>query len=120
MNEQAILPLATPEDEAFEDGRLTIIMTEHLHYHRGFSGHVRSGEFIRWEGDKFATVHVVSKPAGGEIRGYVRLGGVLFLRTPAYPPSWDDLDLAVSKRLGMPVCNREVAPSASSPSEERS
>lgn len=45
-------------------------------------------------------VHVVSGPAGGEIRGYVLTeDGALRLRLPAYPHAWPELDTEVLRRV---------------------
>jgi hypothetical protein len=48
-------------------------------------------------------VHVISPPAGGEIRGYVWVSESLRLRSPCYSGEWLDMDAAVSKALGVPV-----------------
>lgn len=96
------------EGEAFEEGRLYLLVNEHPRYHNGFSGHVHAGAFVGHDGP-FATVHVISRPAGGEIRGYLRIEGMLYLRLPVNPREWDALDLEVSRQLGCPVVTRELA-----------
>lgn len=51
--------------------------------------------------DKVRVVHVLSKHAGGEIRGYVITDdGVLRLRLPCYTGAWPALDEAVRSRVG--------------------
>lgn len=54
------------------------------------------------KGEKYALIHVMSRPAGGEIRAYWREEGttVLRLRYPAYPAEWPELDEAVRLLLG--------------------
>lgn len=90
--------------EAFDDGRLSLLVKEHPRYDsRAWGSHVRASAFIS-HGQPFATVHVMSKPAGGEIRGYVRLN-VLHLRYPVM--AWPELDEEVSRRLGLPVVASE-------------
>lgn len=52
------------------------------------------------------TLHVMSKSAGGQIRGYERAtgsGGVWMVSTPAYEGNWVAMDLAVSDLIGAPV-----------------
>ena len=52
-------------------------------------------------------LHVMSAHAGGEIRGYRRAAGSsdqFVLRTPVYPESWPELDIATAALVGVP-CN---------------
>lgn len=50
--------------------------------------------------DLVRVVHVMSKPAGGEIRGYVLdAQGGLRLRLPAYAGDWPELDRAIVESL---------------------
>lgn len=53
---------------------------------------------LRW-------VHVISKYAGGEIRGYALINGELRERGPRYM-DWPELDAAVSARTGYPIYQR--------------
>lgn len=55
------------------------------------------------EGDRLSYVHIISKHAGGEIRGYVIHAGRLKLRLPCYTAEWPEMDRAVSEALGLPV-----------------
>lgn len=109
MDGQIALPLVEASDEAravidaFKDGRFYLLTHEHR-YHSGFAGHVRARHYVQSQGETCRTVHVVSKPAGCEIRGYIQVGdGALLLRTPAYPPDWPELDEQVSRLMGLPV-----------------
>lgn len=48
-------------------------------------------------------IHVISKYAGGEIRGYMRgvgSGEAWRLRRPATPVAWPEIDRAVAAALG--------------------
>ena len=93
--------------EAFEDGRFYLLTHEHR-YHSGFAGHVRARHYVQSQGETCRTVHVMSKPAGGEIRGYIQIGhGALLLRTPASPLDWPELDEQVSRRMGLPIVASE-------------
>lgn len=93
---------------AFGDGRLYLRVEARGKYSSEWSGHVRAREAMALYGCSFQTVHVISRPAGGEIRGYIQIdGGALLLRTPAYPPDWPELDCAVSEELGVPVVVEE-------------
>ncbi|NUP12975.1 MAG: hypothetical protein HOW73_43600 [Polyangiaceae bacterium] len=53
--------------------------------------------------DRFQTVHVISRHAGGEVRGYVLANGIARPRTPATPVTWREVDDAVAKALGVRV-----------------
>lgn len=48
-------------------------------------------------------VHVMSRPAGGEIRGYALVDGVAYLRLPVTPREWGEVDDAVAAALGVEV-----------------
>ena len=61
------------------------------------------GEADCHTGDPIATVHVISKWAGGQIRGYVLHKGVLKLWLPAYPWEHPLVDQAVSDVMGLPI-----------------
>jgi len=101
---------ASDESQAFDDGVLYLHVVPRQKYYRDWSGHVRAGEYMSSEGARFTTVHVISRPAGGEIRGYIQIeDGALLLRTPAYPPDWPELDAEVSRRLGLPVVVTELS-----------
>ncbi len=94
-------PTVADVEAAFLDGRLYIeVDAEKQLGHSAPSGK-------RWD-DKGALVHVISRPAHGEIRGYIRIDGDLHVRYPASPEQWDELDEVVSKRLGMPVVAKAV------------
>jgi len=49
------------------------------------------------------TVHLMSKPAGGESRGYWLVNDRLWLRSPSYTGVWEEIDDLVSEVLGVPV-----------------
>lgn len=100
---------ASEVEAAFENGVLSLLVTERGRYDsRSWGGHAGAGAKISYDGP-FASVHVMSRPAGGEIRGYVRINGVLHLRLPAYPSQWDELDIEVSRRLSCPVKTSDVS-----------
>ena len=87
MSDQGELALALgyPVEDAFADGRLFLIFDDPKPYR-----------------DRF--VHVMSRPAGGEIRGYIFDGdNRLRIRQPNYHGHWPELDLAVAKRTGAEV-----------------
>lgn len=93
-------------EAAFADGRLRLLIDEprsRQHFASMFVGEkVARGEQLR-------VIHVLSRPAGGEIRGYVLTDDdVLRLRLPEYAGAWPALDAAVSSRVGA----RSVAPYA--------
>lgn len=48
-------------------------------------------------------VHVMSRSAGGEIRGYALIDGRAYLRLPNYAGEWPELDTAVAVALGVEV-----------------
>lgn len=82
-------------EAAFEDGRIFIQVDEERTLHPYLSFVDRPA---KWNG-KGALVHVISKPAGGEIRGYVLIDGRLHMRLPNYAGDWPELDAAVTRRL---------------------
>lgn len=86
-------------EAAFADGRLSVIVdpARSLQPYLSFVGSPP-----KWDGHG-ALVHVVSRPAGGEIRGYILIGNSLHLRLPSYAGDWPELDAAVARRLGKAV-----------------
>jgi hypothetical protein len=88
---QAQLPFRDEVAEAFADGRLSLIVDKPQDYHHRLSMFAGSQSYsgeIRW-------VHVMSRPAGGEIRGYALLeSGDLRLRLPDYTGHWPEMDAA--------------------------
>lgn len=54
-------------------------------------------------GDHLQIVHVISRWAGGEIRGYIIHKDRAFVRYPASPREWPELDRVVEKTLGVRV-----------------
>ncbi|MBZ4398657.1 hypothetical protein [Myxococcus sp. AS-1-15] len=99
--DQMVLELGTEDTEvrdAFADGFMYVLVSrpERSAGHRdsmvcGGNAADASG-MVRW-------VHVMSKPAGGEVRGYALVGDELRLRLPAHPESWPEVDAEVCKRL---------------------
>lgn len=64
-------------------------------------------------GTRAAFVHVMSRHAGGEIRGYVLIDGKLHLRHPCYTGRWPEMDEAVEAAIGasvQPYCVCDNAP----------
>lgn len=53
--------------------------------------------------DAYELIHVISKPAGGEVRGYVLHEDKAFIRRPCTPEEWDEVDRAVEAALGVTV-----------------
>lgn len=87
MTQLDLLAAALAENDverAHRDGDLTIIVD-----------HPRGGERL---------VHVMSRPRGGEIRGY-RLceRGCAHVRLPAYTGHWPELDALVARVVGCRV-----------------
>lgn len=55
-------------------------------------------------GEQLDLIHVISRHAGGEIRGYVSLeGGPWLLRHPNYTGDWPEMDRAVEATCGITV-----------------
>lgn len=88
-----------PVTEAFKAGRIYV----EIDPPRPLGG--RAAAFV---GDRVVDVHepvrivhVMSKPAGGEIRGYVLTvaDGQLRLRLPCYTGRWDEMDAEVLARV---------------------
>ena len=97
------IDVTSPERDAFDSGALYLLISEGR-YSPNWSGHVGAGQHAKSSGAPCRTIHVMSRPAGGEIRGYISIdGSPLYLRTPASPLEWNALDLEVSRRLGLPV-----------------
>jgi len=98
MDTQTTLALDYSNDveSAFTDGRLSIVVDDErtLQWHLSFVARPE-----KWD-CRGSIVHVVSKPAGGEIRGYVLINGTLHMRLPNYEGDWPELDAAVERRLG--------------------
>ena len=90
--------MSDPQDirDAFAAGRLCLIVDAPRELDRvPFVGDAMH------EGARGRVVHVMSRPAGGEIRGYVMLDddGMLRERCPR-PIRWREMDLVVAERLG--------------------
>jgi hypothetical protein len=82
-------------EAAFADGRFYLQVDAPSDGDR-IGGYI--GQQLR---DRVRVVHVISKPAGGEIRGYVVTEDrALRLRTPCYSGHWPALDEAVRTRTG--------------------
>lgn len=58
--------------------------------------------------DSLRTVHLMSKPAGGEIRGHWLVNGCLWLRSPCYTGIWEQIDNLVSETVSAPVAPYEM------------
>lgn len=99
ITDELASPTVADIEAAFDDGRLYTLVDESRRI--GHSSFVGSHEF-KWD-DSGVIVHVISKPSGGEIRGYVRINGELRLRLPCTPIDWPELDEVVSRRLGLSV-----------------
>lgn len=92
--------LAAPDEviEAFEAGRIYVTIDKPRPMSRGLGMFV--GDRAIPDGEPIRFVHVMSKPAGGEIRGYVLTrDGELRLRLPCYSGRWEAMDLAVLARV---------------------
>ena len=94
---EAELQPASDVEAAFLDGRLSLLIdgpTKEPMWRFNYAG----GHGSQAEG---RLVHVMSRPAGGEIRGYVLTSdGVLRLRMPCYSGRWPEMDEAVRVRVG--------------------
>lgn len=53
--------------------------------------------------ERVRLVHAISRWAGGEVRGYVWHGDSLYLRRPANPEDWPELDALVEQATGARV-----------------
>jgi len=79
-----------------------------IHRERGVSVDVRSltrtvddtiiGRHADGYDVKVDVVNVMSKSAGGSVRTYIGVGGILLLALPAYPRKWPELDDWVSEK----------------------
>jgi hypothetical protein len=79
------------------------------------AGRFRSSPAFLTVDEPVRLVHVISPSAGGEVRGYWLARGTLYLRHPAHPLAWPEVDAAVSKVLGgapvaVKVCCRCLGP----------
>lgn len=99
------MPSRAEVREAFAEGTLRVEVDAPVGA-GNLTSHVAGGLEL---GGQVTWVHVLSKPAGGEIRGYAKVGDVLRLRLPAYPVHWTELDAEVCERLG---CVRVQLPRA--------
>lgn len=96
---QSELQFANDVEAAFADGRVSLIVDPPVIYSSRmsmFEGSIKLRDLdehrIRW-------VHVMSKPAGGEIRGYALIGSELRVRLPNYAGPWPEMDAAVAARI---------------------
>lgn len=87
-------------EQAFAEGRLYLKIDPEKRHSPHLSFVNRP---TRWDGIG-AIVHVISRPAGGEIRGYVLINGALYLRLPNYAGDWPELDAAVARRISAKGC----------------
>lgn len=87
-------------EAAFADGRLYLILGEVQPLTRLTADFVGADSYGVKAAGKLRWVHVISKPAGGEIRGYAIVEGenVLRIRLPNYRGDWPELDNAVQER----------------------
>lgn len=85
-------------EAAFRDGRLRVEVDEHVTPYGGRMLTPIAGEETLGNGAAMRFVHVMSKPAGGEIRGYALVHGALRV-TGANPMSAPEMDRAVARRL---------------------
>jgi hypothetical protein len=87
-------------EQAFTDGRLYVEIDEP----RSISPHLAFvNRPAKWDG-RGSLVHVISRPAGGEIRGYVLIEGKLHMRLPNHAGDWPELDAAVARRVSAKGC----------------
>ena len=108
MGERQQLPLLLSRnavEQAIADGHLSIVVDpERRLGNYGFVGDRNYGPEI-----PIRVVHVMSRPAGGEIRGYVLVDGELRLRIPCYTGHWPEMDAAVSRHIGASVAPYECS-----------
>lgn len=62
------------------------------------------GDDLIKPGTKIQFVHVISGRAGGEIRGYVLVDGLLRVRNPCYTGAWPEMDSAAARECKARVC----------------
>lgn len=103
MSDQLSLPIHTVDsndvERAFADGLLLVEVDARV-----------SGR-CPWTGLDQRCVHVISKRAGGEIRGYALLDdGRLIIRVPSYTGAWYELDRLVERIVGARVEPYPVSP----------
>lgn len=96
---EKVIPISLPQAEA---GALYVgvdaEMVADVDFLRG-ANFVGCGQVV--PGDRLAFVHVMSRPAGGEIRGYVLYDGQLRLRLPCYTGAWPEMDRVVAEAVGV-------------------
>lgn len=121
QNDRAVAPLLCDADghvaaecracvaAAFADGRLSLVVDDAMPLGRALGGRGWNfaGDAKADSADIARVVHVMSKPAGGEIRGYVLIDGALRQRGPCYAGPWPVLDAEVLKRV--PGASRVIA-----------
>lgn len=106
------MPLALADEHAndiaaaFQDGRMYLIVDKPVRSCGYRDSMVAGGEAADPDGN-VTWVHVISKPAGVEMRGYARVGDELRLRLPAHPVEWPEVDAEVCRHLR---CTRVVLP----------
>lgn len=84
--------------DAFDAGRVYLVVDKPQPQHRGLGSYIGDGTIA--DGTKIQFVHVISRPAHGEIRGYVLTpDGQLRLRLPCYSGEWAAMDEAVLARV---------------------
>ncbi len=109
MAEQMPLELDAPASEvagAFADGRLYLLVDTPVRSSGYRDSMVCGGDAA--DADGLVTwVHVMSKHASCEVRGYAKVGAELRLRLPQYVVEWPEVDAEVCRRLG---CSRVVTP----------
>jgi hypothetical protein len=98
-------------EAAFGDGRLYIEVDDEKRHSPHLSFIDRAA---KWDGIG-AIVHVISRPAGGEIRGYVLIAGKLHLRLPCYSGPCAEMDAAVARRVLGAAAAESFADGASEP-----
>lgn len=58
---------------------------------------------------RFRKVHVISKPAGGECRGYMSIeDGPWLPSSPCYSGEWTEMDREVERRRGITIARYRV------------
>lgn len=92
VNERSVL-------EAFAAGDLRVQVDEPVLVTQQLAAFV--GDDLVKPGTKVRVVHVISKPARGEVRGYVLVEGetTLRLRLPCYSGDWPEMDAEVGRRV---------------------
>jgi hypothetical protein len=98
---QAELEFAGEVEAAFMAGRVRLVIDKPRPMTSREIGFAGDGlKTLRSLNHTLTIVHVMSKPAGGEIRGYVIVDNekTLRVRTPNYTGRWPDLDAAVMAR----------------------